>query len=181
MGFFLIPHLLIADTTPTHTHTHPTSTEWLSPTQVRNNGSQGECELQLFDTMLPPIFQSQYHEGEEMVGPEHPGTFTSEFGATSFPSFESIVGGLGLEEEGLWGLHSWPFLQRNHPADSIIASYFGMQERAAINTTGKVALRRQLYQSMLAQALNVKSVWCLRLLDRHGRLGMSRTHVCQTA
>ena len=124
-----------------------------------NNGTESECLLTLFDTMLPPTFPQQSTMWSRLpVGPQHPGTFTSEFGATSFPSFESLAPALGPEAGGSWGLHSKVMAERNHPADSIIASYFGMNERADLSRTGKQSLQRHLYQSMLAQALNIKSV-----------------------
>ena len=128
-------------------------------------------DLTLFDPMLPPTFGSGPGGGPQNVGPQHGGTFTSEFGATSFPSFESITPSLGPEKDGLWGLHSEPFVQRNHPADSFIGSYFGIHERDSMNSTGAAVLQRHLYQSMLAQALNIKSiVETMRSANKFGAL-----------
>ena len=126
---------------------------------TKNNGTESECALTLFDTMLPPTFPVESTAFKRLpVGPQHPGTFTSEFGATSFPSFESLSPSLGSEDDGGWGLHSKSMRERNHPADSIIASYFGLKEREGLDSTGRKPLQRHLYQSMLAQALNIKSV-----------------------
>ena len=56
-----------------------------------------------------------------------------------------------------WSLHSEPFKERNWPADGIIASFFGNQSRARVDDVGALALQRQVYQSMVGQALWIKS------------------------
>ena len=57
----------------------------------------------------------------------------------------------------LQSLHSPPFRERNWPADGIIASFFGNSSRAALDKVGALPLQRQAYQSMLGQALVIKS------------------------
>jgi len=43
--------------------------------------------------------------------------------------------------------------QRNYPQDGLIQAYFGPQD---FNATGEVAFKRQCFQSMISQALNIK-------------------------
>ena len=69
-------------------------------------------------------------------------------------SFESLSATLAPQH---WSLHSKPFRERNWPADAIIASFFGNASRNLLNQTGAVALQRSVYQSMLGQALWIKS------------------------
>ena len=48
-----------------------------------------------------------------------------------------------------------PMFERNWPVDNVIRSYFGLHQD--LNHTGGVAFKRQLYQSMAAQTLFIKS------------------------
>ena len=53
-----------------------------------------------------------------------------------------------------WSLSSDAAYYRNWPVDIVIRSYFGDQDFSA---SGKAAFQKQLYQSMLGQALNQKN------------------------
>eukprot|EP00966_Prymnesium_polylepis_P012561 288664-Prymnesium_polylepis.1 len=48
--------------------------------------------------------------------------------------------------------------ERNYPADSMINAFFGVQADSYYNSTGEAVFKKQLYQSMLSQALNVKTM-----------------------
>merc|ERR1719491_232410 len=78
--------------------------------------------------------------------------FHSEFGCVAWSSFESISAQL---PEDRWSLHSASSYYRNWPVDNVIKSYFG--ERQDLNDAGEIAFKRQLYQSMLGQALFMKT------------------------
>eukprot|EP01052_Picozoa_sp_SAG31_P011930 SAG31_NODE_687_length_12813_cov_2.597216_12_plen_304_part_00 len=104
--------------------------------------------LKLFEPETPPMFSVG------ATGIEQPGTFTSEFGAVTMSSFESLSATLKPEH---WSLHSEPFRERNWPADGIIASFFGNSSRAALDEIGTIPLQRQVYMSMVGQALWIKS------------------------
>ena len=86
------------------------------------------------------------------VGPQHNGTFASEFGAVGHSSFESMAATLSPAN---WGVHAnatvWS--QRNYPTDSLVESYFGQSPGG---DAGEFVLKRQMYLSMLAQALHLK-------------------------
>ena len=105
-------------------------------------------------------------------GLTHPSVFTSEFGAVGWSSFESVS---ALLDEDHWSLHgnqppnhcNWGFLgpnqctgnnslgERNYPADSEILAYFGGAQ-VDLDRVGEAAFKRQLWQAMMAQALEVK-------------------------
>ena len=104
--------------------------------------------IKLFEPATPPTFSVS------QTGMAQPGTFNSEFGAVTMSSFESLSATLKPEH---WSLHSAPFKERNWPADGIIASFFGNRSRDALSDVGAAALQRQAYQSMLGQALWIKS------------------------
>ncbi len=93
------------------------------------------------------------------------GNFRSEFGCSVWTSFESISPVL---DSAHWGLHTPPMFERNWPVDNVIQSYFGWQP---LNNTGPAAFQRQLYQSMLGQALYIKTqVEGLRATNTFGTL-----------
>ena len=96
--------------------------------------------------------QCSFARGPTGAGAE--GSFTSEFGAVSMPSFESLSATLAPRH---WSLHSPPMSQRNWPADGAVASFFGPAARALLNDTGAARLKTACYQSMLAQALEIKT------------------------
>ena len=89
------------------------------------------------------------------MGPAQPGLFTSEFGVTSFSSFESMSAALGPKD---WGVHAPPMYWRSYSADDIVDSYFGLDKAVNFSTVGDPAVfARQLLLSQLAAALLVKS------------------------
>ena len=80
---------------------------------------------------------------------------TSEFGVTSFSSFESISATLDPKD---WGVHSKPMFWRSYSADNIVNSYFGLDKAVNFSTVGDpIVFARQLLLSQLAAALLVKS------------------------
>jgi hypothetical protein len=118
--------------------------------------------IKLFEPATPPTFSVS------RTGVARPGTFNSEFGAVAMSSFESLSATLKPEH---WSLHSDAFKERNWPADGIIASFFGNRSRDALSDVGAQALQRQAYQSMLGQALWVKSdVEAARATNTWGKL-----------
>ena len=105
-----------------------------------------------------------------LTGPQYANVFASEFGCVTMSSFESMSPTLAPEH---WGIHGGALpdtckggfqskcegnnrmAQRNYPCDSIIVAYFGAAQD--LNATGEKAFKRQLYQCMLGQALEMKS------------------------
>lgn len=85
------------------------------------------------------------------TGPSVQGWFKSEFGCSAWSSFESVSPLIPPSE---WGLHSNIMFEHNWPADNIIQSYWGPQN---LNATGESAFKRQLYQSMVGQALFISA------------------------
>lgn len=107
-------------------------------------------------------------------GPGQRNNFSSESpGATGFSSFESMSPLLPQEH---WGIHGAAapdscrgktctggnlMAQRNYPQDNFIVVYFyngtpSPPALAALNASGEAAFKRQLYQSMIGQALTIK-------------------------
>ena len=96
----------------------------------------------------------------------------SEFGAVVMSSFESMSPTLAPEH---WGLHAGQpsdtctggfaskcegpnvMAERNYPCDSLIDVYFGQRDDSYFNQTGEAVFKKQLYQCMLSQALEIKS------------------------
>lgn len=90
-------------------------------------------------------------------GPRAPGVFVSEFGVTSFSSFESMSPTLDPAD---WGAHAPPLYWRSYSQDSIVGSHFGSGAAAFVNysVVGDAAVfARQLLLSQLAAALEVKA------------------------
>jgi beta-mannosidase len=104
--------------------------------------------------MASPIRGERTSVAPYYVGANQYGWYRSEFGCSSFPSFESLSGMLLPEH---WGAHTPPMRQRNHAADHIIFSYFGKAAAAALDEVGSFALKRATYQSMLAAGLYIKN------------------------
>ena len=86
------------------------------------------------------------------TGPDQMNWYKSEFGCVAWSSFESISAQLPPDQ---WSLNSDSAYYRNWPVDLVIHAYFG--EHQDLNATGEVAFKKQLYQSMLGQALNHKA------------------------
>jgi len=114
------------------------------------------------------------------------GYFTSEFGASSFSSFESMAPTLPPNNWALWGGEApteckgspWgrpcvggnPMAQRNYPGDSFIEAFFGAPgggEQALFNTTGPNPFKRALYLNMVAVALEKKGDIEVRRAQNH--------------
>jgi beta-mannosidase len=106
--------------------------------------------LSPFDPHLPPTLGLTV-----ATGPQFPGTYASEFGATSMASFESMSGSLSQPN---WGIHSPPMYQRNWAADDFIVTYFGKGAAIDRNASGtERAFAAQLYADLVAQSLRIKS------------------------
>ena len=108
----------------------------------------------LLGEVASPIRDEKTSVAPYYVGTAEWGWYRSEFGCSSFPSFESLSGMLLPEH---WGVHTPPMRQRNHAADHIIFSYFGAAAMAALDQVGPFALKRATYQSMLSAALYIKN------------------------
>jgi len=126
----------------------------------------GAASLYLFDANIPTKLSPT------ATGLRYPNVFASEFGAVVYSSFESMAPTLLPSH---WGLHGGQpddtchggfslscegvnvMAERNYPVDNMVDVYFGTKGSAYFNTTGEAIFKRQLYQSMLAQALNIKS------------------------
>ena len=115
-----------------------------------------------FDAATPPHFPAAAAAGQPAwpaLGLRLPGLFKSEFGATSFSSFESLSATLSGPRN--WGAHAPAMYWRSYSQDSIVASFFGGPGAgAAVNMSvvGDAAVfARQLLLSQLAAALLVKS------------------------
>jgi len=105
------------------------------------------------------------------IGPEFVNYFISEFGVTTFSSFESIS---SLLDSSHWGIHGGqrsdtctnvydelnqctganPMSERNYPCDNHIITYFGDE---GLEEVGEDAFKRQLYQCMISQAIWTKA------------------------
>ena len=118
------------------------------PTVSSGNGSVASP----FDPNLPPKLPSL---PGPPTGTSLPGRFISEFGVTSFSSFESMGPTLSSDH---WGAHALPMYWRSWSQDNIVVSYFGP---AAVNLSVVGDARvfaRQLLLSQLAAALHLKVV-----------------------
>ena len=135
----------------------------------------GDTELILITlSSLMPLLLSP-----AKTGIQYSNIFASEFGATSYPSFESLSPTLSPAH---WTLHGAQpddactkgfsrdctgynvMAERNYPCDSLIVTFFGTQSAASFNVTGEANFKRQLYLCMLSQSLYMKS-------DIEGRRG----------
>ena len=100
---------------------------------------------------MPPALPAPGAQGA--FGTRAPGLFTSEFGATSFSSFESMSATLSPAN---WGAHGDALYWRSYSQDNIVVSYFG---DAAVNLSvvgDAGTFARQLLLSQLASALLIK-------------------------
>ena len=118
-------------------------------------------KLTLFSSGIP------LQISETKSGVDQPNVFASEFGTSVFSSFESMSPSLQSDH---WGVHAGmpaetcdkttctgtnPMSERNHPCDAVIEVYFGGVEN--LDAVGEQAFKKQLYQCMVGQALNMKS------------------------
>ena len=104
--------------------------------------------LQAFAIALPPNLPKP-----ALTGVGCHGSFTSEFGAVSTPSFESIAPTLLPEH---WALHSPPMFERNYAVDNFVVAASNATWPDAFNVTGEAPFKESLYFAMLAQALFLK-------------------------
>lgn len=163
----LVPASYDSPPSDDHRLQHNTKLEVHGPYQ--HSGSEhyefvnGPDNIDLPPTFIPPQFKEQ---GEYGVG--YTNQFASEFGCVTLQSFESMSPTLAKEH---WGIHGGApsdkcsggfakkctgdnvMSQRNYPMDGLIQAFFGKQD---FNATGEQVFKQQCYQSMIAQALNIK-------------------------
>eukprot|EP01062_Namystynia_karyoxenos_P017405 TRINITY_DN163_c0_g1_i1.p1 TRINITY_DN163_c0_g1~~TRINITY_DN163_c0_g1_i1.p1 ORF type:complete len:1043 (+),score=341.75 TRINITY_DN163_c0_g1_i1:110-3130(+) len=129
----------------------------------------------------PPVNKGDYDPNRNPVpltvkpgtatGPGAANVFASEFGAVVMSSFESMAPTLAPEH---WALHGgapdavcpkWPcdgynpMAERNYGCGNMMKRFFGDNAAAdgVLNTTGAAPFKRQLYQCMLSQGLEMKA------------------------
>jgi hypothetical protein len=147
--------------------TTPDSKPWIETHGPYQHGTgfpavNGATKLYMFDSNIPLKIQ------ESPTGFAVENIFASEFGAVVMSSFESMSPTLAPEH---WSLHAGQpsdkcsggfaqecegsnvMAQRNYPCDNLIYVYFGYQN---LNVTGEMPFKKQLFECMIAQALNVK-------------------------
>ena len=88
------------------------------------------------------------------TGPGSPGWFRSEFGCTSWSSFELMSGELPA---GQWSMDSPAAKWRDWNASNVIGAFFGEHAVVGMEEVGAAGFQRQLYQSMIAQVLFLKA------------------------
>ena len=88
------------------------------------------------------------------TGPGHIGWYKSEFGANAWSSFESMAAQMPKEQ---WSMASKGASDRNWNVSNIIYAFFGPQATIDMGRSGEVAFKKQLYQSMIGQALFLKT------------------------
>eukprot|EP00045_Choanoeca_perplexa_P019543 m.294450 g.294450 ORF g.294450 m.294450 type:complete len:501 (-) comp45076_c0_seq1:144-1646(-) len=124
----------------------------------------GDANMKPFSANIPIQFKT------DNIGPGFPSVFASEFGCVVMSSFESLSVNLdplhwsvhgGEPPDNCSGTSNWKkchgtnvMAQRNYPVDNVILAYFGNQ---TLSQVGRTSFRRQLYQSMVGQALEMKS------------------------
>ena len=89
------------------------------------------------------------------TGPGQEGWAKSEFGANSWPSFEGISAQL---PEDQWSLDSAAAKYRNWNVSIIVSAFFGRPAEVAMHEVGELPFKRQLYQSLIAQQLYLKTM-----------------------
>jgi hypothetical protein len=141
---------------------------------VNGNPSDGP-----FNPNIPPALAGPF----SAIGPNLPGIFYSEFGASAWSSFESVAPTLPPEN---WALHGGapanpastcqasfsgicpgenPLAQRNYPADTFILTYFpGFTD---FNITGASSFQKQLYLAVLSQGIEMKADITVRRSNNH--------------
>jgi len=103
-------------------------------------------KLEMFGANIPPALKTG-----SSTGPSLPGIFASEFGCVGMSSFESMSETLSKDH---WSLHAPPMSQRNYPCDNIVYVYWGKQN---LDEVGELPFKRQLFQCLLGQALEMKA------------------------
>ena len=90
-----------------------------------------------------------------LTGAGEEGWYRSEFGATSWPSFESVSANLPPEQ---WGMSTAAGAQRNWNVSNVIYTYFGVNAVVSgMKQSGEAAFKQQLYQSAIGQLLFLKT------------------------
>ena len=90
-----------------------------------------------------------------LTGAGEEGWYRSEFGATSWPSFESVSANLPPEQ---WGMSTAAGAHRNWNVSNVIYTFFGTDAVVSgMKQSGEAAFKRQLYQSALGQLLFLKT------------------------
>lgn len=152
-----------------NTLTTPDSGSWIETHGPYQHGTgfpavNGAEKLDMFDSNIP----LKLKEGKTGVAEQN--VFASEFGGVVMSSFESMSPTLAPEH---WALHAGQpsdtcsggfsshcegpnvMAERNYPCDNFIYVYFGTKGQE-FNVTGEFNFKKQLYQCMTAQALQVK-------------------------
>ena len=88
------------------------------------------------------------------TGPGEEGWYRSEFGCVSWSSFESMSAQMSPDQ---WGMQTPVGSQRNWSPENIINVFFGPAAAAGMAKSGEAAFKRQLYQSLVGQALFLKT------------------------
>jgi hypothetical protein len=103
---------------------------------------------------IPTVVPQNFGAGEQ-------GWYRSEFGCTGWSSFESMAGQM---PSGQWSMDSAAAKNRGSPGggggwnvSNVLSAYFGDTAVAALAESGEAAFKRQLYQSMIGQVLNLKT------------------------
>jgi len=104
----------------------------------------GDRNLEPFPPNNPPTFDIA------KTGPQQPGKYASEFGCVGWSSYESVSPTVSPAH---YSLHAPPMFQRNYPCDNIIQVYWGPQQYPV----GEAPFKKQLYQCIIGQALELKS------------------------
>ena len=89
------------------------------------------------------------------TGAGQEGWAKSEFGANSWPSFEGISAQLPPDQ---WSMGSHAAKNRNWNVTNLIEAFFGIKAAVAMHEVGEAAFKRQLYQSLIAQTLYLKTM-----------------------
>ena len=131
-----------------------------------------------------PVGDGFYHAvaAPSWTGPQYEGWFESEFGAVSWPSFESASSTLPKDQ---WGLGSAvPSRWRNWNPAALITAMFGTNATADTHlVVGEAAFKRQLYQSQVCAVWGVfQGVGSLSvgLADTHDRAIGDRAVSCSS-
>jgi beta-mannosidase len=144
-------------------------------------GVNGWSDWSSNETLIPPVFYDPQNDG-----PMYNNVFVSEFGATTYSSFESMSATL---PESSWSLHGGTapdscrhvvgnenactgtnaMAERNYPCDSRIEAYFG--NVTSLMEVGALSFQRQLYECMISQTLWMKGyIETLRSSNSYGAL-----------
>ena len=88
------------------------------------------------------------------IGAGEEGWYRSEFGCVSWSSFESMSAEMPPDQ---WSMLSPGAKDRNWNPSNIIAKFFGTAAADAMAESGEVPFKRQIYQSLVGQALFLKT------------------------